>query len=472
MPAIESARSRALPSDVDVTRSVGCVTVDRGQATEQGQAGGESRASGQAPPSGETLVSGQVPARRRGARLAWLDALRGFAALCVVFDHAGYHVLTGARSAIYNWFDPGQYGVFVFFLVSGYIVPASLERRGSLRGFWISRVFRLYPLYLLAVVAAVIGAATGLGSIKGAQHHPVTSAAAWLLMMPDVLVHNLSVPNVTWTLSFEMVFYLVIAGLFSWKLHQHSGRYALGLAIGAVVLGGVMPTSGLYLLAHAHGQAAVRALCFTADALILGGVVLSAVASQKGGTVRLAGKIGASVAAITALILLFFNEYYPFPFSGFQILALMFTGTLIYRAEQGQTGKGKAVAISLAVLVLTLVAGLWHGDSYGTQWLWQWVTSLVGAALTFAVGMAVRQRRLPGWLAWLGLVSYSVYLLHPLIIDGYAHFARHMQAGRGVQGFIAIGIVAVVLVVSAASYYLLEKPMQKLGRRVSAKAGG
>jgi peptidoglycan/LPS O-acetylase OafA/YrhL len=38
-----------------------------------------------------------------------------------------------------------QYGVFVFFLVSGYIVPASLERKGSVHGFWVSRVFRLYP---------------------------------------------------------------------------------------------------------------------------------------------------------------------------------------------------------------------------------------------------------------------------------------------------------------------------------------
>ena len=84
-------------------------------------------------------------------RLAWLDALRGIAALCVVFDHLSYSVLQPVRASVYHWFDPGQYGVFVFFLVSGYIVPASLERKGSVRGFWVSRVFRLYPLYLFAV---------------------------------------------------------------------------------------------------------------------------------------------------------------------------------------------------------------------------------------------------------------------------------------------------------------------------------
>jgi hypothetical protein len=48
----------------------------------------------------------------------------------VVFDHLTYSVFQPVRNSVYHWFDPGQYGVFVFFLVSGYIVPASLERKG------------------------------------------------------------------------------------------------------------------------------------------------------------------------------------------------------------------------------------------------------------------------------------------------------------------------------------------------------
>ena len=68
-------------------------------------------------------------AANQGSRLAWLDALRGFAALCVVFDHGSTLLLLPARSFLYQWLNLGQYGVFVFFLVSGYIVPASLERR-------------------------------------------------------------------------------------------------------------------------------------------------------------------------------------------------------------------------------------------------------------------------------------------------------------------------------------------------------
>ena len=58
-------------------------------------------------------------------------------------------------------------------MVSGYIVPASLERKGSVRGFWVSRVFRLYPLYIVALVAAVLLAyKPGLGAITGAQRRP------------------------------------------------------------------------------------------------------------------------------------------------------------------------------------------------------------------------------------------------------------------------------------------------------------
>src|SRR3954465_8681907 len=88
---------------------------------------------------------------RTGRRLAWLDALRGIAAVVVVFKHALRPLLPEMESAVKAAFEPGWYGVMVFFLVSGYIVPASLERRGSIQAFWISRFFRLYPLFGVCV---------------------------------------------------------------------------------------------------------------------------------------------------------------------------------------------------------------------------------------------------------------------------------------------------------------------------------
>ena len=147
----------------------------------------------------------------RQSRLAWLDALRGFAALCVVFDHGSTLLLLPARSFLYQWLNLGQYGVFVFFLVSGYIVPASLERKGSVRGFWISRAFRLYPMFLVGLVLSAVAYKTGHGTIGNAGAHRLTAVLGWLFMLQN-LIAGLNVPLVTWTLSYEMVFYLLLAG--------------------------------------------------------------------------------------------------------------------------------------------------------------------------------------------------------------------------------------------------------------------
>ncbi|MBO0803176.1 MAG: acyltransferase [Nocardiopsaceae bacterium] len=439
-------------------------------SAQPGAADPPSSATGQAP------SAQQAQPKRSGARLAWLDALRGFAALCVVFDHASYHVLEPARLLVYRWIDPGQYGVFVFFLVSGYIIPASLERKGSVRSFWISRAFRLYPLYLIALALSLVGLAHGWWQINGVRQYPLVAAASWLVMMPDVL----SAPNtpiVVWTLSFEMAFYLIVAALFSWRAHKPSGGYALAFATGAVALGGILPMWWLYRAAGGRpgtpGSGHAWILDVTADALIVGGVAVAVVASRRAGSSPMLARIGASVAALTALILVNVNAQYPYPWSGCTILALMFTGTLIYRAEQGQVRKVKALVISLAVLALTLAAGLWHGESYGSQWQVEWVMSLVGAAVTFAIGMAVRHRKIPAPLAWLGLVSYSVYLLHPLIVDTYVHLSERLRgASMGVQVVIALGLLGAVLLVSAISYYGVEKPMQKAGRWIATRTSG
>src|SRR5215469_6079063 len=120
---------------------------------------------------------------RQPDRLAWLDALRGVAALCVVADHGSGLVLWPGQAFASRWLDLGQYGVFVFFLVSGYIIPASLERKGSVRGFWISRTFRLYPLYLFAIAASAVAYKLGYGTLHGAEHNPAGAVASWLLMM-------------------------------------------------------------------------------------------------------------------------------------------------------------------------------------------------------------------------------------------------------------------------------------------------
>jgi peptidoglycan/LPS O-acetylase OafA/YrhL len=283
-----------------------------------------------------------------------------------------------------------------------------------------------------------------------------------MLMLPNLL-GGTNVPNVTWTLSYEMVFYLMLAALFSWNQHRRSGSYALACGIGALALGGILPMSALSNWAGSSGHGGLI-LDLVADALILGGIAC-AVSGRKW-LVR----IGSSAAAATALTLITVNQDYPYPWSGCTILGLMFTGTLIYRAEQGQTGKLKAAVISVAVLAALIAAGLWHGAGHGGQWEAQWASSLVLAAVTFGIGLAIKGLRIPKALAWLGLVSYSVYLLHPLAFDAYRDIrVLHQHHPMGIQIALAAAIVAVILAASAAGYYFIEKPMQNLGRRLTKR---
>lgn len=405
-----------------------------------------------------------APPASPGRRLAWLDALRGVAALFVVFDHLGYYVLQHAREVVYTWFDPGQYGVFVFFMVSGYIVPASLERKGSIRGFWVSRVFRLYPLYIFGLIVAVLLWKLSLGSIGRTNYDGETSLLAHALMLSNVLGPKNAI-NVTWTLSYEMAFYLLLTALFVTGIHKRSSRYAILFAVAAVALGGVLP-----MMAISRSSLGTRLIAEIADLLILGGVALAVCRCH------LPKVVGAILAAGTALVLVLFNSSWVNPFEALTILALMFTGTMLYRAERGDYDMRKAIAVASVVFVLAAIAGLWHVPSWTastaaahTAFNRQWITSLLFAGATFAVGMACRNKKMPAVFAWLGLVSYSVYLLHPLLVEVYQRIplTQHPHPFPE-QMLLAAAFVAVLLGCCWLSYRFVEAPMQRQGRKFAA----
>src|SRR4051812_18707894 len=94
-------------------------------------------------------------ATRRG-RLEFLDALRGIAALTVAVQHIGETHWVGLLGWSHHWFRAGEFGVLVFFLCSGFIIPASMERRNDLAEFWIGRLFRLWPLSLLVMTLILL----------------------------------------------------------------------------------------------------------------------------------------------------------------------------------------------------------------------------------------------------------------------------------------------------------------------------
>jgi peptidoglycan/LPS O-acetylase OafA/YrhL len=395
------------------------------------------------------------------SRLGWLDLLRGIAALFVVFDHLSYYLLQHVRAEVYNWFDAGNYGVFVFFIISGYIVPASLERKGSVRTFWVSRLFRLYPLYLLAVGIAVALYLVHFGSLRGEGSDPAASVLSQLLMMSNVLGGQ-NLPNVVWSLSYEMIFYLLITALFIARVHKRSSWYALGFAVAAVAIGGFLPRAFL-----TQNIATPRLIALVADLAVLAGLAFAVVLR---GMSRL---LGAAMAAVVAIALLAFNGGWIWPWEALSILALMFTGTMFYRAEKGQYLWPRAIAVGVGVFALVIAAGLWHSHALGmsahAELLWErkWVSAFALAGLTFGAGLALRHVRWPRPLTWLGLISFSVYLLHPLLIESFHHFTwTRPHHPFWLQVLLAAAFLAILIAVSSLTYLFVERPMQNVGRRV------
>jgi peptidoglycan/LPS O-acetylase OafA/YrhL len=262
-----------------------------------------------------------------------------------------------------------------------------------------------------------------------------------------------------------MVFYLLLTALFAAGVHRRSGTFALGFAAAALGLGGILPTA-----AFSSSSLGPRRIALIADVLIICGLALTVTCR------RLPKLVGAALAAATGLALATFNSSSAhYPWEAFTILAFMFAGTVLYRVQHGQLPTWQAAVVVAAVFALTLVAGLWHlgsatNVSSATLAMYQrkWVITLGLAGITFAVGMALRYRKIPAFLAWLGLVSYSVYLVHPVLLGIYADIPWSNRAHSfPVQVAVAVVFLAVLLACCAATYRFVEVPAQRLGKRVA-----
>jgi peptidoglycan/LPS O-acetylase OafA/YrhL len=177
-------------------------------------------------------------------RLAWLDALRGLAALLVFLDHSVVALRPEFGPLIYGTLNIGHAGVICFFFVSGYIIPASLG--AGQRVFWIRRVCRLMPLYwaVLALTLALVFVNL-LPVPEGWQEAPpLLTIAANALMLQRPLGSPDLVP-VTWTLLYEWLFYALISVLAAAGLLRRIDLIALTALTLALVVHLVLPLVGL-----------------------------------------------------------------------------------------------------------------------------------------------------------------------------------------------------------------------------------
>ncbi|RYY52535.1 MAG: acyltransferase [Chitinophagaceae bacterium] len=142
-------------------------------------------------------------------RVGVLDALRGIAAMAVVF----YHYTFMFRARYGHSFDEsldftiGKYGVQLFFVISGFVIFMTAERVKSGKEFLFRRFIRLYPIYWFCLLfSLVIPAAVHPGDTA-----PFTFQQVLLnLTMFQTAFKVPSIDGVYWSLFPELMFYAVI----------------------------------------------------------------------------------------------------------------------------------------------------------------------------------------------------------------------------------------------------------------------
>src|SRR5690348_11798154 len=86
------------------------------------------------------------------SRLAEVDALRGVAVLMVVAFHYTTRLGELFPAAAWGDFRFGEYGVHLFFVISGFVIIMTLDRSERPADFLVARFSRLYPAYWTAIV--------------------------------------------------------------------------------------------------------------------------------------------------------------------------------------------------------------------------------------------------------------------------------------------------------------------------------
>ena len=171
----------------------------------------------------------------------------------------------------YGWlFDHyvilGQSAVALFFLVSGFVIPMSLERLSPGR-FAVARIMRIYPVWLVSLaIAAVAYWAYARWFVP--QDFPL-SARDWALNASLLYEWFLTpyVNPVVWTLAVEIKFYL-LCGVIAWLVGLHRALPIVGLC--TALAGYVVLTEGRFqALADDHWHLFIAASTIAVNAKFL-----------------------------------------------------------------------------------------------------------------------------------------------------------------------------------------------------------
>jgi peptidoglycan/LPS O-acetylase OafA/YrhL len=160
-------------------------------------------------------------------KIAFADHLRGIAALMVLMHHLvvvywtskvviTYYTFSPTSNigppAIVRWlgnFDLGAFGVALFFLISGFVIPLSFKRYTT-GSFLLARALRIWPTYL-AALACGLAVRYASAHFWGSRFHVSSGEMIANVLLVQDLFGSASLDSVNWTLAVEVEFYLLFA---------------------------------------------------------------------------------------------------------------------------------------------------------------------------------------------------------------------------------------------------------------------
>ncbi len=358
-------------------------------------------------------------------KLTNIQILRATAALAVVFYHiaveaAGICKANGVSCEEKFWF--GDYGVNLFFMISGFIMVVTswntFGEPGAVRCFLDKRLKRIVPLYWLVTTVGVVGVFFVPSMLNVSVLDPVYIIASYLFW-PMERVNGLVRPIATlgWTLNLEMFFYVVFAvALFFGKL-----RGLLGAVAFLIVLT-LLHATGLF---SESGNLAFVPLNFWADPIILNFVFGIGVGALYMRGLRTSARQNLTLVGAACALLLFVESITPW-------LLQYEESHLVYR-----------LTTALPMLPIMLLGGL--GPQIDVANLWAKRAMFLGDA------------------------SYSLYLVHPFALRPFRALWIKFVGADAPLWIFAIACLAISMAVGIACYLIAERPFANyFGRRKTA----
>ena len=345
-------------------------------------------------------------------RMPALDGIRAIAVIMVVVTHFG-----AASPRYYHYFHPGLLGVDIFFVLSGFLITSILleefEKTGSisLKNFFVRRFLRLMPAYWMCLLFLHFVAPhflTGVEAQAAKSNRSLFYGLIYMTNWQSVAGEYLGVFSHLWSLAVEEQFYFTWAPLLLLLFIVTKSRRAV---VVVTLLLNVLLLNWLEIKIG-NRSANIAATDCRLIALLIGAlagmVSFWKIYPREFFKSKYIDLLGAA-SAIAAVVLA--SQFSLDPLPSFRVLPWF--------------------ALSVAVFVV------WSANR---------TRSVVHLLLTFPP------------LVWIGQVSYGLYLWHLFFVV----YVRYQPWSLPMK--LSVGVAA-SLIVTAASYYLLERPFLKLKDR-------